>query len=1305
MNISDFLPKYPNIDNMDDILNPYEDFYESIFKKKEFYSDRYEKDTNEVLTEKGQLSKHQKFIARFLSSNTMYDCLLLVHEMGTGKTCAAIGAIEQIKNETNNFKGAYIFAKGVGLLDNFVRELRDKCTVGQYVPEGFIDNEKLTEKMINIRTKKLYENYYHFKIDINKPTTFQTFTKHLSTLKDSYIINKYSNHILVVDEVHNLREKEDESDLKMYAQFHRFLHLVKNCKIILMSGTPMKDTPDEIASIMNLILPLNKQLPTGSKFLEEFLDNISQNLYTVKKDKIQELKELFKGRVSFIKTVQSNVKKEFVGNTIGSLKHLIVKPVNMSEFQTSAYDKAVMLDSNSDSGVYSNSRQASLFVFPDSYGHETGKGTDKKGFDKYVIKQEVKTSSSLLKKLKQLNKNEDSKQDKIIYSYKLTPELIKDIKGNDNEQTLKKLEKYSSTYAYVIRSILQSENKCCFVYSELVSGSGCILFSKILELFTINGKQFVESNGNESTKSIRYGLLTFDTAGRTKINNIIKRFNNPDNMHGDFIKVLIGSRVVSEGYSFYNIQKEYIMTPWYNYSETDQVIYRGLRFGAHKALLEAGENPVVSISQIVSIPQSNSTSIDLYMYQLAENKDISIQSIIRLLMESAFDCGLNYYRNRSILPLDGQRQCEYQQCDYKCDNVDMKLIEDGLTNIDIDVSTYQLYYSDSQTNPLSKKIYNLFKKYNKLNIDSILKLLENEYTEQEIRDYLYVIKSKDIFLKDYRKLYLISNVKKIMNNIEDLFHTYFKLSFDNIIENIDKNFTQFEILSALKNIIDENIIINNKYGFPSYLRENNNIYFLTSGLSIKSDYFLDYYSINPNIVNDNTFEEIFYNVQIELMNKFIEKLTKITKETVFFRLIKSLPEEVQEYFIEGSILAKNKDIQENTTIREFILKYFIDYINKIDDVWVSDKLNNGENLRCLDEKDDDWKNCDEDYNEKLKESKLKNKHVLFENPWGYYGKYNPETNVFNIVNVKEYQDKLQERINYLDSLVEEGVITLEGKEQSIELFKQDSRNIYSGKNCDTWSKFLLQKIVITVIKVDYDKDFNKNFSKEKLLSAVEKINNKKEHFYEEDELENLSVDDMKRLLFWTDKSKKKEDLCKVIKEWFSRTKFKGIDMLISDREAGIYGHTKKEKKKEDKPSDFTIQNIIPKESPDNFKSYKKEIQKLMNSCFNIKNYSLEIDDKKWTFIFKKKNLISIFTIDSKNIIMNLCFIEKCKQEIKRKALNYVFSEICLIKNPRLFLFNKEYNYNKLIKMYEECGFKIMSKDEDKTTMEFKCNKE
>ena len=93
MEIVDFLPKYPNIDNKDeDILNPYEiGFYESIFKKKEFYEERIK--PNEIETvpdEKGVLMKHQKIIARFLSSNTMYNSLLLVHMMGTGKTCLDI---------------------------------------------------------------------------------------------------------------------------------------------------------------------------------------------------------------------------------------------------------------------------------------------------------------------------------------------------------------------------------------------------------------------------------------------------------------------------------------------------------------------------------------------------------------------------------------------------------------------------------------------------------------------------------------------------------------------------------------------------------------------------------------------------------------------------------------------------------------------------------------------------------------------------------------------------------------------------------------------------------------------------------------------------------------------------------------------------------------------------------------------------------------------------------------------------------------------------------------------------------------
>ena len=67
--ITDFLPKYPNINNNFEIdknfLNPYtEDFYLSIFKKKEFYDLKLDK--NEQFPKKGEFLKHQKINYRDL---------------------------------------------------------------------------------------------------------------------------------------------------------------------------------------------------------------------------------------------------------------------------------------------------------------------------------------------------------------------------------------------------------------------------------------------------------------------------------------------------------------------------------------------------------------------------------------------------------------------------------------------------------------------------------------------------------------------------------------------------------------------------------------------------------------------------------------------------------------------------------------------------------------------------------------------------------------------------------------------------------------------------------------------------------------------------------------------------------------------------------------------------------------------------------------------------------------------------------------------------------------------------------------
>ena len=98
--------------------------------------------------------------------------------------------------------------------------------------------------------------------------SFDEIQKTLSSMLDQEIVKTYSNMIIGIDEVHNLRQYEErkkeggkEKSIQ-YNQIHRLMHLVKGCKKIIMSGTPMTDTIDGIADVMNLILPLDNQMPT-----------------------------------------------------------------------------------------------------------------------------------------------------------------------------------------------------------------------------------------------------------------------------------------------------------------------------------------------------------------------------------------------------------------------------------------------------------------------------------------------------------------------------------------------------------------------------------------------------------------------------------------------------------------------------------------------------------------------------------------------------------------------------------------------------------------------------------------------------------------------------------------------------------------------------------------------------------------------------------------------------------------------------------------------------------------------------------
>lgn len=1240
--LEDFFPKYPNVHKSEySELNPYkDDFYEALFKKKEFYDNRLERVEN-FPKERGVLTKYQKTIARYMSSHALYDTILLIHSMGLGKTCSAVGAIEQIINEEGKFTGAIILGKGQNILDNFVKELVYKCTTGKYIPKDF---ETLTDIQ---KKRRIAKNIKFYHLD-----TFAKFAKKLRDLNDQNITNLYSNKIIVIDEVHNLRiqpEKKQET-LEIYYQYDRFLHLVKGCKILLLSGTPMKDSPEEIASVANLILPRNEQVPMGADFLNEYMDR-KENVYIMKEEKVPIFKEKMKGRVSFLRETYSNVPKEFIGNSnFHGLKHLIVKPIKMKNFQTAGYNDAYMKDKGEKGGIYTNTREASLFVYPDgSFGRV--------GFQKYITRDKTKLKSGPI-------------------HFHLKATLRNFLKGNTNEETLVNIRKCSVLYYTVISEILKTQGNC-FIYSSIVTGSGAILFSLLLGLFG-----FGRAHGHEVKPAKRYAILTNKTSSSSNIRKIIDTFNKPENYRGEIIQVLVGSRAVSEGFSFNNVVFESVNTPHWNYSETDQALARGIRLGSHNDLIKKGFKPVVRILQAISLPKNEpvNTAIDFIMYRIAEDKDISIRRIFRILMENSFDCGLNYLRNR-VNSVDGSRECDYTTCNFNCDGIDMSIVEQGLDMEDLDYSTYQLFYVDPKIPKIKARIQNLIRDNRFLSLESITKNLLGEFTEEEIRNVLFVLEEEakhkpfdyQLFVSSFSK----TPVDDIINELEKLFQKNFSLKFSTIIEFLPK-YTCFELLLALRTMINDSVLVINSYGFPSYLKEEANTFFLIDNLGYGSSYYMNYYTEHPCVVPKIDMQEIVENTYNDMLPTLIGNVCDETDYTTFTKIMKEIPKEIQEYFIEETLIAKENK-KENTT-GKFVMKYFKSYIKKIDDMWISTLLREKNILRCKKlGKKYLWKDCGDVYDAIVKQyEEGKKEEVRTNNLYGIAGTYNPENNAFCLIDLETEKTALLQK-------------------------RGDRRLNRTGKVCHTgWTIKELLKIVLNRLKIPCPKKFRENDSKQSLISDISD-DSKLMEIYSKNKLQKMELGKLRNIAYWGTKKKGGvkgiKPLCSAIKDFLQKNNLVGID-----NQCGVQGKAKKVGQVKTSARQYRIEKIIPSKNPE-YVIHIPLVAKLMEECFKQKNFQIQKNDDLWLLVYLRKKLVAFVTLDKNNVIWNVCVAKNYRRQgIAQEAMKEVTNEACAVRGkvPTLLVDNQGVDYKKIVKMYESFGFRIIKSDSKNTYMTHPC---
>ena len=701
--------------------------------------------------EKFKKFKHQEFFCRLMAQ---MDTQLVIDDPGTGKSCLASSICEYLYNQKMKmladdrpydeknayYKYVFFICSSKTLQDEFRRQVMNKCT------DRFLSDDE--DK--RIYAYKLFSQWY-------KLETYLKFAKKVNEMSDDKIINLLSDCVFIVEEAHNVI-LNNETDVKgeittvaqkkmVYNSLLRVFNIVENSKIILLSATPMLNNPSEITQLMNLILKNN---PFPKKF-------------DVEKATIEELEPYFRGKISYVRALKSDVKviEEIKPNDKSQIYNIVVNnnrvklkcnlyKSTMSDFQAKYYGKLVINKKINDlKRINVDEMQASNFIFPDGY---YGKG---------YTEEERKNMNDIIKQNKKLNQlEEEDLGDEfiIIENMEITEKrgsrrffnigldekksiyngITEDFRNffKDYKDKLSRIKILSCKIYEIIRNIMEKKENV-YVYSDH-KPAGIFAVAACLEImgftrFNESESAFDYKHGNKIIRKnikksdginipYRYTLFT-DSSTDKKKEVMLELMNSYENRHGDYIRVFLTSRVGRDGINLSNILQIHLLAPGWNKGGMIQATARGLRALSHDDLLNElpkGEELIVKVFNHSAIyPIEPEKSIDIIRYEIVEEKGYRISRILRIMKMLANGCQLT--RKRNIRKgQDYSFECDYDRCEYEC----WGPIFDPETD-EIRTINYDILYSDEKIKLIMNKIIKIYKYYNILNFEEFCGMIDS----------------------------------------------------------------------------------------------------------------------------------------------------------------------------------------------------------------------------------------------------------------------------------------------------------------------------------------------------------------------------------------------------------------------------------------------------------------------------------------------------------------------------------------------------------------------------------------------------
>jgi hypothetical protein len=235
------------------------------------------------------LLTHQKIVRDYLNIYTPYRGLLLYHGLGSGKTCSSIAIAEGLKTHKK-----VIVMTPASLQQNYIEELK-KCGDDIYKKNQYWDFIRIQSKddpmietlsaILSLPKQFIIDQDGAWLVNIKKSSNYTSLNaderktldnqlnkmisakyqfinyngmrmSHLNTLTSNFTENPFNDHVVIIDEAHNFISRivnKLRSPASLSMRLYDLLMTAQNVKIILLSGTPVINYPNEVAIIFNIL--------------------------------------------------------------------------------------------------------------------------------------------------------------------------------------------------------------------------------------------------------------------------------------------------------------------------------------------------------------------------------------------------------------------------------------------------------------------------------------------------------------------------------------------------------------------------------------------------------------------------------------------------------------------------------------------------------------------------------------------------------------------------------------------------------------------------------------------------------------------------------------------------------------------------------------------------------------------------------------------------------------------------------------------------------------------------------------------